>query len=451
MRQWPGDWPLVMLHSGRLDADWSRYSILASPTGAFRFSEAADQGGARGPNGSSDWLGEPMPDGTPSWEHRPLANLRQVLGRDPHSLWVGYLSYDLGRFLETLPEHAARDRDWPIVAMQRCPGWLVHDAMTGQWYVCGEWAAHGPPRLSGEAATGTEAFGGGETVSACSASEYVQRVQRVKDCIAAGDAFQVNLAQRFSATFSGSPRGLFQQLAAGSPAWYGAYVELLHKENEPRRTLCSTSPELFLQVDADGRVVTRPIKGTRPATASPAELAASEKDAAELHMIVDLLRNDLGRVCDYGSMRVTQPRTIESHPTVHHGVATIEGRLHESKGVVDLLKAAMPGGSITGAPKVRAMQIIDELEPVRRGPYCGAIGYMLGGEAQFNIAIRTMLVEQPPRSNKQPQGGGRVDYSVGGGIVADSDLRAEYDESLDKAQAMQNALGGVAKVPQGGL
>ncbi|MEO0515280.1 MAG: chorismate-binding protein, partial [Planctomycetota bacterium] len=168
----------------------------------------------------------------------------------------------------------------------------------------------------------------------------------------------------------------------------------------------------------------------------PDELRDAEKDAAELNMIIDLLRNDLGRVCDYGSVRVTQPRTVESHPTVHHGVATVTGRLHVERSLRHLLRATFPGGSITGAPKVRAMQIIDELEPVARGPYCGAIGYAqleptAATTARLSIAIRTLLIDREA---------GRLNFSVGGGIVADSDPAAEYDETLDKAEAMLRAL-----------
>jgi len=202
----------------------------------------------------------------------------------------------------------------------------------------------------------------------------------------------------------------------------------------PGRAVVSTSPELFFRLDRDGAVTTRPIKGTRPASADPEELLGSAKDAAELTMIVDLLRNDLGRVCDYGSVRVPEARVLETHPTVHHTTATVTGKLHPSKTVSDLLKAVMPGGSITGAPKVRAMQIIDELEPVRRGPYTGAIGYIQGGTACFNIAIRSMLVES------DEQGAGRVDFGVGGGIVADSTPADEYHETLHKASAMMTAL-----------
>jgi para-aminobenzoate synthetase component 1 len=162
-----------------------------------------------------------------------------------------------------------------------------------------------------------------------------------------------------------------------------------------------------------------------------AELLDSIKDAAELNMIVDLERNDLGRVCRIGTVRVTQPRTIETHPTVYHGVATVEGALRQDVSFVDLLRATFPGGSITGAPKIRAMEIIDELEPVRRGPYCGAIGYLdSDGTIEFNVAIRTMIAAA-----------GEIHVPVGGGIVADSDPAAEYDETLVKARAMFAALG----------
>jgi para-aminobenzoate synthetase component 1 len=183
--------------------------------------------------------------------------------------------------------------------------------------------------------------------------------------------------------------------------------------------------------------VTRPIKGTRPRSLDPiedarlsSELASSAKDRAELTMIVDLERNDLGRVCRFGSVRVTDPWAVESFEQVHHLVATIEGRLNPGVGPVDVIRAVFPGGSITGAPKIRAMEIIDELELNRRSVYTGAIGYLsLGGLAAFNIAIRTMLVE-----------GDRVSYQVGGGIVADSNPEAEYRETLDKAQGMRRAI-----------
>ncbi len=440
LARWPRETPVVMLHSGRFDAAWSRWSVLAAPTGALVYR-----------NGRSGWIGG-VPAGMPALlpgalTHDPFRDLEAVTAAD-EALWVGYLGYDLGRVIERLERPPPDDRGWPEMQFQRCPGWLVHDGATGRWAACGAWAKGGYPALDRlpvinapyDAGPAAPPRGRGRGRAR---AKHEAAVRRALDYIAAGDVFQVNLAQRFTAHFTGSPRGLYRSLAAASPAWYGAYVELIDTAislKRDGRALCSTSPELFLRLSPDGRVVTRPIKGTRPAIDPPEELLHSAKDAAELHMIVDLLRNDLGRVCDYGSVRVTQPRTIESHPTVHHGVATVEGRLHPTRSLRHLLRATFPGGSVTGAPKVRAMQIIDELEPVRRGPYCGAIGYVLPRhsmpypEAQFSLAIRTMLVDPAAPRN------GRVDFSVGGGIVADSTPGDEYDETLHKAAAMIAAL-----------
>jgi para-aminobenzoate synthetase component 1 len=226
---------------------------------------------------------------------------------------------------------------------------------------------------------------------------------------------------------------VYERLLARAPAAYGALLDY----ND--HAIVSNSPELFLRVrphaDGSGRrqVITRPIKGTRPnAPGMLEQLRDSAKDEAELNMIVDLERNDLGRVCEVGSVKVTERRAIEEHPTVYHGVATVEGTLRREVGLVDLLRATFPGGSVTGAPKIRAMQIIEELEPVRRGPYCGAIGYVAGSnDLAFSVAIRTIVVT--------PDGLAHV--SVGGGIVADSDPAAEYEETLVKARATLAALG----------
>ncbi|MCK4602830.1 MAG: anthranilate synthase component I family protein, partial [Phycisphaerae bacterium] len=198
----------------------------------------------------------------------------------------------------------------------------------------------------------------------------------------------------------------------------------------------SSSPELFLRLRGD-RVITRPIKGTRPRVGSPeadeaakADLLASPKDNAELAMIIDLLRNDLGRVCSFGSVRVTEPCRLETHPTVFHLVGTVEGRLRDGVGPAELLRATFPGGSITGAPKIRAMEIIDELEPSARGVYTGCIGHVgADGACEWNIAIRTIVCD-----------GGEAYVQVGGGIVADSSPDGEYDETLDKARAMLEAI-----------
>jgi para-aminobenzoate synthetase component 1 len=252
----------------------------------------------------------------------------------------------------------------------------------------------------------------------------------VLDFIAAGDVFQVNLSQRFVATGRPEPLDLYLRLKAASPAPFAAF---LHWDD---LAVVSASPELFYQTCGD-ILVTRPIKGTRPRGPAvdederlAAELRSSPKDRAELTMIVDLERNDLGRVCKYGSVAVVDPMKLESFAQVHHLVATVEGTIRPGAGPVDVVRAVFPGGSITGAPKIRAMEIIDELELNRRSLYTGAIGYFSrGGSSAFNIAIRTILVE-----------GNRASFQVGGGIVADSDPEAEYEETLVKGRGMRAVL-----------
>jgi anthranilate/para-aminobenzoate synthase component I len=338
--------------------------------------------------------------GDQTWDD-PLAGLAWMADHCPAGhRWVGYLSYDLGRWFERLLSPPADDLGLPLFAFT-----LHADA---------EEAPDVHPGLRASHSVATPNF---------TRSAYESAVARAVEYIGAGDVFQANLSQRFTVRPVDDARSVYARLP---PASYGAFL------NYGRFAVVSNSPELFLRLGADGRVTTRPIKGTRPVGPGMAEqLRDSAKDAAELHMIVDLERNDLGRVCEVGSVRVTQPRTIEAHPTVLHGVATVKGQLRPGVTLVDLLRATFPGGSVTGAPKVRAMQIIDELEPVRRGPYCGAIGYLAGdGSAEFNVAIRTMTIRD-----------GTAYVPVGGGIVADSDPAAEYDETIVKATAMFAALG----------
>ena len=254
-------------------------------------------------------------------------------------------------------------------------------------------------------------------------------VERVLGHIAAGDAFQVNVTHRLSAPWDQDLLALYTALRAASPAAYGAVIPGLADHGGG---LVSVSPETFLE--ADGRDVrVRPIKGTRPrrpldASADAAqarELAASPKDAAENIMVVDMERNDLGRVCEVGSVRVPRLLEVERHPTVWHLVSTVEGRLRDGIGWGGLLRATFPCGSVTGTPKVRALQIIEEIEPVRRGLYCGAIGFLSAGAAHTSVAIRTAVLHPD----------GHASYGAGGGIVADSDPDAEWYESLDKAAA----------------
>ena len=343
------------------------------------------------------------------WMPRHLAEI----GSPPDARWIGYLSYDLGRLFEQLPQRTVDDLQLPLFAFT-----LHHAPSELSWAPRGAVNAHKPR-------------GNCTLASNFSRDAYIAAVKRAIEYIAAGDVFQVNLSQRFTAALPEHPAAIYERLHRQSPALYGAYLDHLDY------ALICNSPELFLRVQRDAasgrrQVTTRPIKGTRAAGEGMArELRQSEKDRAELNMIIDLERNDLGRVCEIGSVRVTEPRAVEQHPTVLHTAATIEGLLRDDVTLVDLLRATFPGGSITGAPKIRAMEIIEELEPHRRGPYCGAIGYVAGdGTIEFNIAIRTMIVCD-----------GRVHIPVGGGIVADSDPAAEYEETLVKARAMFEALG----------
>jgi para-aminobenzoate synthetase component I len=268
--------------------------------------------------------------------------------------------------------------------------------------------------------------------SSFSHEAYVQAVAHVREYILAGDIFQANLSQRFEAAWAGDPYSLYRQLRRINPAPFAAYFET------PGFAVVSASPERFIRVDVGGTVETRPVKGTTPRGISPEHdahlgraLTQSEKDRAENLMIVDLLRNDLSRTCRAGSVRVPELFALEHYATVHHLVSTVVGELQPGTDAIDVLRAAFPGGSITGAPKVRAMQIIAELEPSRRGVYCGALGYLSGtGAADTSIIIRTYLVRDR-----------HAYFSAGGGIVADSDPEAEYGETLDKARALIKALG----------
>jgi para-aminobenzoate synthetase component 1 len=260
--------------------------------------------------------------------------------------------------------------------------------------------------------------------------EYKRAVNRVREYIAAGDVFQVNLSQRFEADLKISPFELYKRLRTVNPAPFASYLNL------PGVAIVGASPERFLKVRSD-LVETRPIKGTRPRGGDSTEderlayeLIHSNKDRAENVMIVDLERNDLGRVCHYGTVKVTELAILETFPTVFHLTSTVIGRLRRGKSNVDLLKATFPGGSITGAPKVRAMQIIDELEPTKRSVYTGSIGYLgFNEDMDMNIVIRTFLIKE-----------GKAYFQVGGGIIYDSEPEAEYIETLDKASALIQAL-----------
>ena len=392
------------------------------------------------------------PEGTERREGDPLAILAELLERfsAPANKTglpfiggaVGYLSYDLCHFIERLPRTAVDDVGVPDLSFAFYDTVAVFDHETGTAQVVATDVARPGHETRAEELTATlseaacpplpEASSPPGTLQASfTPDEYRAAVARVVEYIYAGDLIQVNLSQRFSAGLRETPWELYRRLRAINPAPFAAYLGF------PDTQVVSASPERFLRVEA-GRVETRPIKGTRPRGKTPEEDAAladelrgSVKDNAELVMIVDLERNDIGRVCQAGTVRVPELVVLESYPTVHHLVATVVGDLETGRGPVDLIRATFPGGSITGAPKVRAMEIIDEMEPTQRGIYTGSIGYIgFDGSMDLNIAIRTIVARN-----------GKAHFQVGGGIVADSVPEAEYRETLDKGRALAEALG----------
>jgi para-aminobenzoate synthetase component 1 len=262
-------------------------------------------------------------------------------------------------------------------------------------------------------------------------SQYMAAVQEAKDHIFAGDIFEVCMTHRFECDFDANPFDLYKELRRINPAPFASFINL------PSVKIVSSSPERFVRIDRQGWCASRPIKGTRPRGETARqdkqlhrELMASVKDRAENMMIVDLVRNDLGRICEVGSVQVSELMTIEKYATVFQMVSTIIGKLEEGKCSLDLVQACFPGGSMTGAPKIEAMKIIDALEPVKRGIYSGSVGYIdYAGNLDLNIVIRTILIKD-----------GKAYFQVGGAVVADSDPRDEYLETLHKARALKLAL-----------
>jgi para-aminobenzoate synthetase component I len=357
---------------------------------------------------------------------------------------VGFFSYELCTQLEKLPRAKPDDLpEIPDCEFAFYDAFIAHEHATGRsWLVANpvattpaftllarlrETLAHPAVPCSQLSALNSQLLA---PVSNFTAASYTAAIGRIKSYIASGDVYQVNLTQRFSSPLPCAPYDLYLRLRERSPAPFAAYLSFGPVQ------LISSSPERFLTL-RDRRVETRPIKGTRPRSTDPAtdaalatELLSSEKDRAELLMIVDLERNDLGRVCDFGTVRVDKLWQLESHPTVHHLVSTVSGQLRSGLDIIDCVRASFPGGSITGAPKIRSMEIIDELEPHRRHIYTGAIGYIgFDGNADLNIAIRTITCVN-----------NHAYYHVGGGIVWDSDPAAEYQETLDKGRAMHESL-----------
>lgn len=355
---------------------------------------------------------------------------------------LGYLAYDFGRRLEHLP-HAPDDDlhlpdahfglyDWALIS--------DHQRQTSQLVFHPSCPQHQRQQLielfsaAQDAAcdAASEAFHlRGQFTGGIGRQTYRDAIARIHDYIRAGDCYQVNYTQRFQADYCGNPWWAYRSLRAACPTPFSAYLALGGDD-----AILSLSPERFLRLHA-GQIEARPIKGTRPRGANPAadldlaqQLCGSIKDRAENLMIVDLLRNDIGRSSKVGSVRVPELFSLESYPNVHHLVSSITAELAPGLDAFDLLAGSFPGGSITGAPKIRAMQIIDELEPQRRSLYCGSVAYVdVRGKMDSSITIRSLLARQ-----------GRISCWGGGGIVMDSDWRDEYQESIDKVKVLMETL-----------
>lgn len=424
----------VWLDSARTDERFGRYSFLTAEP-FLVFAARGNRWTLRGRDSEEHGTGDAF-----AKLQELLARYSSEAGTDtpfPLGGAFGYFGYDLKNQVETLPHRTVEDVGLP-------DGWFgfydwlyVFDHVAEHVYrvgICPEGNVGGTSarRPSGHGVRRTEAA---PTFSHALTSNFTRReyeaaIRRAKDYIAAGDMYQVNLSQRFHARTPVAPVDLYLALRETNAAPFAAYLDIGEAQ------ILSSSPERFLRLS--GRhVQTRPIKGTRPRTGDEAkdqvaarELMMSAKDQAELVMITDLERNDLGRVCEFGSVRVPELVRLEEYATVFHLVSTVEGRLREGISHAEAVRACFPGGSITGAPKIRAMEIIDELEPHARGVYTGAIGYFgFNGESDFNIAIRTMVHKQ-----------NNVWFHAGGGIVADSDPASEYEETLAKARGMIEAL-----------
>jgi para-aminobenzoate synthetase component 1 len=402
----------------------------------------------------------------------PMPPVPPVSGLPPFQGGLaGYIGYDWGAVLERLPPTRHDDLAIPDVMLGLYDWVIAWDHRIGTaWLISTGLPESGPARpsrararmdmvrerLGGRRGGGEARKLGGKTMAPSSAAApsypvegidgsreiglrstfthrgYIDAVGRVRDYIVAGDIFQANLSQRFQSGLPQEPFELYRRLRRRNPAPFAAFLDF------GELAVLSASPERFLRLDEERRLIeTRPIKGTRPRGLGPMHdaalgraLAESAKDRAENVMIVDLLRNDLSRVCRPGTVRVPELFALEHHPTVHHLVSTVVGELEPDADAVDLIRAAFPGGSITGAPKVRAMEIIAELEPTQRGVYCGSIGYIsTTGAMDTSIVIRTYLALR-----------GEVYFQAGGGIVADSDPELEYRETLDKARGLIETL-----------
>jgi para-aminobenzoate synthetase component I len=391
------------------------------------------------------------PQGSRSAEVDPFALLHALVERyrlpdavAPLSAGLlGYLAYDLKDCLERLPCQSRDDLGLPRLFLVAPSLLLVHDRHERTTTACLPILDDGEDGARQRLADFTRALGrpaaprpaltrAATLASGFSRGAYLTAVETIRDYIVRGDVYQVNLSQRFEVPFHGDAFALFAQLYAANPAPFFAFVQAGDHQ------IVSTSPERLVRV-RDGTVEARPIKGTRPRGGDPdadrrlrRDLESSAKDEAELSMIVDLVRNDLGKVCAPGTVEVVEHKRVEAYANVYHLISVVRGVLASGRGAIDVVRASFPGGSITGCPKIRAMAIIDELEPVRRHLYTGSIGYLgFGGTLDLSVAIRTVTIAR-----------GRLVFSVGGGIVFDSKATDEYDETLHKGRTVINLLAG---------
>ena len=442
VEQLAGERGVVLLRSSYFDSPQARYSFVAArPLLVFRSfgsrCELSDVGGVRFGN---PW--QVLEELMARYELLDEIDLPFPLGG-----CFGYWGYELKNFVEPrLPRAAVNDLELPDCQAGFYDSLVVFDHRLDKTWIVSTglqadgsrdpararaqldfWAGlmaatpptHPPPEVTAAAIR-----------SNMSREQFTARVRRAQAYIRAGDIYQANLSHRLTAQTAAMGWDFFQRLCDVSPAPFAAFLDCGEFQ------VCSSSPELFLRLSGS-HAQTRPIKGTRPRANDPTrdaqltyELQTSAKDMAELVMITDLLRNDLGKVCEYGSVQVPELVRLERFPQVQHLVSTITGRLRPEQTHFSAFASCFPGGSVTGAPKIRAMEIIDELEPVTRGPYTGSIGYLgFNRESQLNIAIRTAVCRA-----------GEIHFHVGAGIVADSVAEAEYDETMAKAAGFFAAL-----------
>jgi para-aminobenzoate synthetase component 1 len=385
-----------------------------------------------------------------NFQGNPFKHLRDLLNRykleDKHKLpfiggAVGYFAYDMGHHIEILPRQAVDDVKIPDCFMGLYDSIIAVDHKTNEVYLVAAGLNEKPENaiamlkskvesISKEKLNEVKPTACGEIQSNFTKEAYMKAVQSIKDYIRSGDIYQANLTQRFQCSTAEEPFSLYSRLRCLNPAPFSCYMSF------GEGYILSSSPERFVKI-RDKVIETRPIKGTRPRGRTPEEdranreeLLSSEKDKSELLMIVDLERNDLGKVSKTGTVKVPELFYLEEYATVHHLVSTVTGEMREGIDNIDVIEAAFPGGSITGAPKIRAMEVIDELEPTQRNIYTGSIGYIgFNGEMDLNIAIRTIVMKEA-----------MAYFQAGGGIVWDSEPELEYQETLHKAKALFKAL-----------